>query len=311
MGLFLLTMVGPLTARAQEATGNGLLISPTRTEITANSGETKQISISIKNVTKADLTAKAYLNDFESDGSSGNPKLITNDRHTPYTLNGMIEGLSDLELKAGETKQVNLTLKLKDNMAPGAYFSAVRYAAVNKTETGQSQQVSLNASVAHLVFLTVPGSVVEKIELQKLVVSNAKNQTGTLFSKPSKASLTVKNLGNGFSQPFGKVSIYKGSKEVYSYDVNGGENKGMVLPNSTRVFDNKIEKVSKPGKYKAVASVAYGNGGETVNYTSNFWYMPLWFIILLVVLVLVLLYLAYYLYKKMSGGRVATKRSKR
>jgi hypothetical protein len=117
-GLFLATILVPmLNVKAQEVTGNGLLISPTRTELTANPGETKDFSISVKNVTKADLTAKAYLNDFESDGTTGNPKIITDTtKRTPYTLDGMIKGLTDLDLKAGESKTVNLSLQLKDKM---------------------------------------------------------------------------------------------------------------------------------------------------------------------------------------------------
>lgn len=304
-GLFLAVAAIPVLTGAQETNGNGLLISPTRTEITANPGESKAFSITVKNVTQGEVVAKAYLNDFESDGSTGTPKIITDSRRTPYTINDMLKGLADIELKAGETKQVNLSLELGDKVAPGAYFGAVRYAAVPKSQaSSDDQQVSLTASVAHLVFLTVPGTVVEKIELQKLEVSNEKNQTGILFSKPTKSSLTVKNLGNGFSQPFGKVTIYSGSKEKMSYDVNGEDTKGLVLPNSTRTFENKIDKVTRPGKYKAVAAVAYGNGGETVNFTSTFWYLPLWFVIVLIAIALVVIFLAYYLYKRVAGNRV-------
>lgn len=297
-------LVPMLNVKAQEVTGNGLLISPTRTELTANPGETKDFSISVKNVTKADLTAKAYLNDFESDGTTGNPKIITDTaKRTPYTLDGMIKGLSDLDLKAGESKTVNLSLQLKDKMAPGAYFGVVRYAAVNKANTTGQDQVSLTASIGHLVFLTVPGSVEEKIQLQDLKITNEKNQTGILFNKPTKASISVKNLGNGFSRPFGKISLSNGSKEVSTIDVNGGETKGIVLPNSSRTFDGAIKGISRPGKYKAVASVAYGNGGEVVNLTKSFWYLPIWFVIVLVAIVLLIIVGAYFLYRKVSVGR--------
>lgn len=304
-GLFLATLITPmLNVKAQEVTGNGLLISPTRTELTANAGETKDFSISVKNVTKADLTAKAYLNDFESDGTSGNPKIITDtSKRTPYTLDGMIKGLTDLDLKAGESKTVNLSLKLKDKMSPGAYFGVVRYAAVNKANNNGQDQVSLTASIGHLVFLTVPGSVEEKIQLQDLKVTNEKNQTGILFNKPSKASVSVKNLGNGFSRPFGKISIYSGSKEVSSIDVNSGETKGIVLPNSSRTFDGNVKGVSRPGKYKVSASVAYGNGGEVVTLTKSFWYLPIWFVVVLIAILGLIIGGAYYLYRRVSVGR--------
>lgn len=314
LALFAVALVMPsLTVGAQDSTGNGLLISPTRTELTANAGEVKDFSITVKNVTQGEVTAKAYLNDFESDGTTGTPKIITDDRRTPYTLNNMLQGLTDLELKPGETKQVNLSLTLPDDVAPGAYFGAVRYAAVPKGQTDdQQQQVSLTASVAHLVFLNVPGNITEQIKLEKLSVSNEKSQTGILFNKPTTSAVTVKNLGNGFSRPFGTVSIYKGNKEIYKYDVNKTDPKGIVLPNSTRVFEDKVENVKTPGKYKAVASVAYGNGGEVVNLTTTFWYLPIWFIALLVVILAAIVFGAFYLYRKVAGGRASSgKKSKR
>lgn len=39
-----------------------------------------------------------------------------------------------------------------------------------------------------------------------------------------------------------------------------------------------------PGKYTATASIAYGNGGEVVNYKSSFWYIPVWLLIVLTLL---------------------------
>lgn len=310
-GLITLGIAIPLANAQDNRSGSGLQISPTRTEINAQPGEEKTFSVSVKNVTQGDVLAKSYLNDFESDGATGTPKIITDtNKRTPYTINNMLKGLEDVTLKPGETKQVNLTIKVPNDVAPGAYFGAVRYAATPKEEGPEpdSQQVALTASVAHLVFVNVPGNVTEQIKLESLKITNDGNSSGIFVKAPNKASLTVKNLGNGFSRPFGNVSIIDSSKkEVFRYEVNKTDPKGIVLPNSTRIFDDGIKNIKKPGKYKAIASVAYGNGGEVVNYESSFWYLPWWFLAIIAVVVIALAGGGFFGYKKLTATRSGKK----
>lgn len=298
--VLLLSVTVPVARAQQQQSGSGLLISPTRTELSAQPGEQKTFSVSVKNVTQGEVLAKAYLNDFESDNNTGTPKILVDTKNrTPYSLSKMLTGLQDLELKPGESKQVTFKIDVPANVAPGAYFGAVRYAAVPKGQVdGQGQQVALTASVAHLVFVEVPGNVVEQIKVEKLAIQQGDKSGTFFFSKPNKSALSVKNLGNGFSRPFGKVAVQKGSKEVFSYEVNKTDPKGIVLPNSSRTFTDDIKNIKTPGRYNVLASVAYGNGGEVVNYKTSFWYLPVWFVIVVVVLIAALIVGGYLLYRK-------------
>ena len=116
---------------------------------------------------------------------------------------------------------------------------------------------------------------------------------------PNKSNLGVKNLGNGFSRPFGKVTISRAlGGQVYSYDVNNRDPRGIILPNSSRTFTDDIKNIKVPGKYTATASVAYGNGGEVVNYKSSFWYIPVWLIIVLALLFILIVALLVVVYRK-------------
>lgn len=311
-GLLLLTLMFPLVS-AQERTGSGLQISPTLTDLTGQPGEQKTFSINVKNVTQGDILAKVVLNDFESDGATGTPKIIVdNTKRTPYTLDKMLQGFEDVPLKPGESKQVNLTINIPSDTVPGAYYGAVRYSAIPKDQLvpTDTQQVALIASIAHLVFLSVPGDVTEQIKLESLKITDERGSSGIFFKKPTQASLTVKNLGNGFARPFGNVVIKNSSnKTIFSYDVNKTDPKGIVLPNSTRIFDDKIENIKAPGKYKAIASVAYGNGGEVVPFEVSFWYLPFWFVALLALILVALVVGGYMIYKKVNRG--SHKRSKK
>lgn len=308
--IFLCIGVFTPVVNAQQA-GSGLQLSPTRSEITANAGEQKTFSIMLKNITPGELTAKAELNDFESDNTTGNPKIIVDaTQRTPYSLSSMLQGLKNVDLKPGETKELKFTVNVPGNASPGAYYGAVRYSVVPKGTSSAERQIALNASVAHLVFVEVPGNVVQQIKVESLKVQKKNGKPGTFFfSKPEEAALAVHNMGNGFSRPFGRVVIKNGfGKEVHSYDVNNGEQRGLVLPNSSRTFVNEIGGIKIPGKYSATASVAYGNGGEVVNFKSTFWYMPVWFIIALFVFVLVIAGGVFFLYKKRFSRGAANKR---
>lgn len=296
--------VSSINLQAQEG-GSGLQISPTRSEIIANPGEQKSFSISIKNITNGELTASAVLNDFESDNVSGTPKLLVDERNrTPYSLSSMLTGLSDVTLKPGEAKEVTLNVNVPGNAAPGAYFGAVRYSVVPKGTSESERQIALNASIAHLVFVEVPGDVVQQIRVNSLKMQNEDKARTIFFTAPNKSALSVQNLGNGFARPFGTVSISNTfGKQVHSYEVNDNEPRGIVLPNSSRTFTNDISGVKLPGKYTATASVAYGNGGEVVTYKSAFWYLPVWFLLVVLALILVIVGGIYYIYRKRSGRR--------
>lgn len=292
-------LLAPVAVNAQQG-GSGLQLSPTRTELTVNPGERETFTISLKNITQSKLVAQASLNDFESDNVSGTPKILvdTNDR-TPYTISKMVSGLQDVELAPGETKEIKATIDVPEGIAPGAYYGAIRYAVVPPDASQADRQIALNASVAHLVFVDVPGSTAQQIQIQSLKMQKDDKPGGVFFSRPNQAALSLKNLGNGFSRPFGSVTINNMfGKEVYGYDVNNTDPRSIVLPNSSRTYVNEVGGIAMPGKYSMTASVAYGNGAEVVTYKSTFWYLPIWFIVVVALLVVAIISGAYALYRK-------------
>lgn len=286
LGVAFLSLSLLVASVAAQQGGSGLQVSPTKTPvITANPGEQKTFTVSLKNITEGPMTAKVVLNDFKSDGSSGTPIIIEDSSRTPYTLNNMLKPLEDIQLGPGETKEVKGVIDVPSDAAPGAYFGAVRYVVVPQGSSESERQIALNASVAHLVFVKVPGDIVEQIKVESLKFQSGEKSGKLFINKPDKSMLEIKNMGNGFAEPFGAVTINNMfSKEIANYQVNSAAEspRGMILPNSSRVFTNDFGGVSLPGKYTATASVAYGDGAEVVNYKTSFWYLPIWFIVITV-----------------------------
>lgn len=272
--------------------GSGLRIIETKTEKKILAGDETKFSFKIQNITKNSIKAEPFINDFESDNTTGNPKIIVDpSQKTAYSISNMIKGLETLSLKPGEIKEVSLIAQVPDGATPGAYFGAIRYAAIPEglSDDPAQRQVALTASVAHLVFIEVSGEIIHQIQINSLKAQKDESPATFFISQPDKMALSVSNLGNGFSRPLGQVFIKNMfGKEVYQYQPNNTTPRGIVLPKSSRTFVDDIKNISQPGRYSAVASIAYGDGEEIINYETSFWYLPVWFLLSVLTILIVI-----------------------
>lgn len=304
-------------ANAQEGTGgSGLRISPTRSELSIVPGDSRTITQTVKNVTQSPVTVQPALNDFESDGVSGEPKLIGDpDQVSAYSLREFISLPEDFDLQPDEEKELTIQVAVPENASPGAYFGSVLYRASPQGDEG-SGQVALVASVGSLVLLEVPGEITEKIQIND-ISAYLDDNSGSLFTKkPTDIGVEVENLGNSFSQPFGKVIVkdWRGN-DVFSYELNDGQPRGNVLPESTRLFMQELydvevktvngeEEITKtspikwPGRYEITGNISHGTTGEIFTVSTTFWYIPAWLIIVLLVLLVVLVGGAVWMYRR-------------
>jgi hypothetical protein len=277
-------------------TGSGLSISPLRQDITIKPGQADKIDITLKNITGGPVTAKASVADFESDNVDGNPKIITDpNANSPASIRKFLIGLGDIKLAVNEQRSFSIPVQAPANATPGAYYGLVEYQAVptNPGADNGNNKVALSAAVSQLVFITVPGNLVSRMQLNALHIYKDKNgpKEGIFFTKvPQAAGVELRNLGNSFATPFGRVTLTNSTgKTTYSYELNGGITRGLVLPQSNRVFRNPIKNISRPGRYTLTASVSYGSGSAIITGKKTFWYIPAWlpFVLILIVLVLV------------------------
>lgn len=286
---------------------SGLQISPTRTELSVKDGNKGVISLTVTNVTGGKIILRPEVNDFMSDNETGTPVLVTDPNFkSAYSIKDFIPAIGDITLNTKESRKLTIPISVPSGQAPGSYFGVVRFKAypVKKNEDQSQQQVSLTASAAHIVLLQVPGKVNEQLQGVSIKAEND-GKTGSLFtSAPKSAALELKNTGNSFIKPFGKVTItdFK-NKQVYTYEINNTDPKGNVLPDSTRIFHNEIKNINSTfGKYKITASVAYGNGGNVLVLQSTFWVIALWIRILIAVVILLLVISVVVIIRKMRGN---------
>ncbi len=295
-------VVAPLGgSQSASAADNGIVntlkISPVRSDIEIKPGASKVAKITVTNLTDQSITVRPIENDFIAGDEKGSPALILDaDKYAPtHSLKRFMSPLKDVVIPAKEARAVEVKITVPADAQAGGYYGAIRFAP---TVTDDGGQVNLNASAASIILLTVPGDLVEKLNLTNFDVRQ-NGKTGWFFTDSKDFDLLARfeNKGNVHAAPFGKVSVKKGSKVVYEADFNQGDPRDMVLPDYARRWEIPLEKIGAFGHYKVSATFTYGTKNQTIDVSKSFWVVPIWMIaaaIALVVLIIAIIGLVWY-----------------
>lgn len=274
--------------------GNGMRISPTRNELVIERNETKQVEITVQNVTDLDISGKVIVNDFIADEQgSSTPKIVYKpgpEYSNPYSIISFITIDEDISLKPGESKKLIANVSIKEDTPAGSYFGVVRVEPTFPESDGSNNNIGLMASVGSLILVTVPGDTVELLNIKAIEVSKKEKISRIFDTAPDNISISIKNDGNVFTKPFGKVAIknWRG-QTVHEYELNNKDPRGNVLPGSFRKFQDPAQNIGSFGRYTVEANLSYGDGGgNIVSGKTTFWVIP-WKIVLLIAIALVLL----------------------
>jgi hypothetical protein len=280
VGLLTLVSLSPLAATAASSNangpGNGLRVSPVRSDITIKPGETQTITINVTNVTSRPGTYQAIINDFTANSNeTGQPAIILDPTKyaASHSLKRFIKPISNFSLAPGQQTGVAVTVSVPSNAAGGGYFGAVRFAPASAGATNQT--VSLAGSVGSLILAKVPGDIHENLSIFAVV--------------------RFQNSGNIQEEPFGKILLKNHSGKVLaSYEVNNTTPAGNVLPDSIRKFPVALgDKVGGIGQYKLEGNFGYGSGGQLLSASTTFYVIPMWLIVAFLALVLLIVFLIF------------------
>jgi hypothetical protein len=288
--LALATMTTASVGAQNTSPASGLRISPTRAEVTVAQSESAEAKFNIKNVTGGKIIVRARLNDFEPQ-EDGSPKPLKDGETNGASIKSFITLPVDIPLEADQDTDVVIPVAVPAGQAPGAYYGVVLFQGVPANETNAGQ-VSLTGSVGGIILVNVPGAIKESMQLVSIRAgrltpgTNNEIRLSNVFAQPfDRVQVRVKNTGNSFLKPYGKVSVtdWRG-KEVASYEMNNTDPRANVLPSSQRVFTDKVSGVKMPGRYTITAGIVYGDGGDVLTQKVNIWYLPIWTVIVAVVL---------------------------
>jgi hypothetical protein len=294
-------LVVTASVSAATSSGNGMRVSPVRTDLVMQPGDSKTISIYVQNVTNGTENLKVLANDFvASDDESGAPALLLNgESNDKHGLKKYISAPSTLTIESGKQKEIKVTVSIPKGLPGGGYYGAIRFAPASSS-AADNTNVSLQGSVGSLILVRVPGDVTEKVTLvsfdaRALDPKTQKDSARTVFttSKNILATVRLRNEGNIQEQPFGKVILKKGSTVLGTYELNGGDQPANVLPDSIRKFNIKLKDVGSFGKYTLEGNFGYGTAGELLSAKTTFYVIPIYMIILGLAIVGLILFLIF------------------
>jgi hypothetical protein len=269
---------------------NGFTVSPVRNIISVSKGQTTIVPITVENPSQAPVTAEAIINDFlPSNDETGVPRIITKNNTTLPLDNfiSLIKPIPDFYLGADQQKIVNVTISVPANAIAGDYYGAIRFAPASSG----SGVVALNASVATIFLLTVPGNLYQKLSLVQFSAADVNGNTSSFFTNGQLSMVTrLVNNGTTHSEPFGNIIIKNMfGKIVDNVQFNNSTPRASILTQSTRKFTTSLKKQSWLGYYTATISIGYGTAvSSLITAKTSFWYIPLWLeILILIVIVLI------------------------
>lgn len=279
---------------ASPAGANGFSISPVLSEITVNKGQSVTVPITLQNPTGVSTTAKPVVNDFvASSDETGSPRLLLKNTSLPdNNFIPLVQPIPSKVIGPNGTATINVTIAVPDNASSGGYYGAVRFIP---TATNGSGNVGLTASVGTLFLVTVPGNLIQKLNLVQLSAAVG-GQTGSFFTSGNISVVTrLDNVGNIHVVPTGTVSIKNMSgKVIIIQQLNKAG--GNILPDSIRKFTNNMPSYKWFGRYTISLAVGYGAGDSNlITSQSTFWYFPVWAILLAIILVVLIVALIYWI----------------
>lgn len=303
------------------AESSSMSIAPTKNYL-VEPGKTVKDKLTIRNPdNELELKLNLRVVDFTFSDESGTPKfyLDPNAPQTDWSLKPFMNLPDTVNIAPGQTKSVDVSVTMPDGQAGGSYYSAIVYSS----GAGEGLNVGLSASVSTLVFVEVPGSVKEDMQLINLGAYNkttSQDSSGYVkftTNEPQNVAYTLVNNGNIAERPIGSIHFKNllFNREFSIDDIN--PTGARALRGQTRIFITCIKSKDQrlkfedqntnitgcvspelwPGVYKISADLFYGvNGNPTqeLTRTAYLWYLPWWFI---VATIIVLAILAYFVWK--------------
>ncbi|HSX29972.1 MAG TPA: DUF916 domain-containing protein [Candidatus Saccharimonadales bacterium] len=284
--------------RSQVGSGNALKVAPVRNDFTLDPGTTKTFEVIITNLTSVSARLHPAVNDFIASGDeTGTPSIILDeDKYAPsHSLKQFVSPLQDFTLKAGEERNIKVTINIPQDAAGGGYYGAVRFSPAAATGSAD-KNVNLAASVGSLVLLKVNGEITENAVIKSFDVRK-KDKPGSFFmnNKDLRGVVRFQNDGNVQVEPFGTVTLKRFGKKVNTVQVNDNSDgqRGSVLPESIRRFDIPLTNLSSFGKYTLEGNFGYGSTGQLLTAKTTFYVIPLFIILLCIALFFVIVFLVF------------------
>lgn len=276
----------PFFAGAQNSLS--LSVSPTLFEMTANPAQEWTSSVRIINSNPYEIVVYADAVNFTPQGVDGQPKFVpvSSEEQTGQTLaEWVILEKQVLVIPAEQTLEIPFTITVPEEASPGGHYAALMIGTKPPTEGDNVPLLQTSQVVTSLIFLRVTGDVIEDGRIREF------RSLYSIAQKPEMSfELAFENKGNVHILPQGEIVITNmWGQERGIIPVNRQLLFGNVLPDQIRKYTFAWSgewSLADIGRYKAVATLAYGvDSRKFSDMETAFWVIP-WKILLTIILAL-------------------------
>src|SRR3989339_749400 len=274
-------------------------VSPSVIELSSSLGGVIDSSFTIFNTGASEQVYFLDLLAFEPNSEDGTPMFTPEASDQNELLSWIDFPVREASVPAQSKVEVPFNVAVPDDVASGSYYGAITVSTA-PSDIVASNGAMIEAKTAILVFLTIEGETIEKLELLDFALeqTDASHPFG-LFS------FRIQNQGNVYLAPAGEIRLTGlFGQTIVELDANPTE--GRVLPGSTRTFTVVYESPDTSwlqtagyqlrhlamGPVTAELQLVYGADGR-MEATWSFWMFPseLINVVLVVVAIFLLVFL--------------------
>lgn len=286
--IFLLSLlVLCFTVRPVYASGNGTVeVVPAYTDVTIDASQSaKQIKFSYTNHSSTPITLDLFPIDFKQQNNGSLSFLGQSSGAYSYSLSSFLSfDTNRLYVPAGETRQLIVTIKNREDISPGGHYAAVVARMVSNTN--HDGKTSVLPSVSSLILMKKTGG--EHYDLSLLRTDWPDHLVE--FGIPQSIDLLFQNDGNVHLIPYGQVVV----KDVFGRVVAQGiinDSSLIIFPEVQREInaDFTVRRTQFPVSFDTMTITGQDSIQKVqYHYVNSFIYINPYFAICLFLLIVFL-----------------------
>jgi hypothetical protein len=236
-------------------------------------GETIQTTIRVRNVSNRTISLRSYAQDFivKEDGITPIPvrETVTN----RWSLaNWMAVTPNQHTLAPEESAEMAVTIEIPEDAMPGGRYAMVLHEPISESDITdtESSGAGVTQRIGTLFYVIVDGPINEEAYIRDFKFKKFQE-----FG-PVPYSFLVRNQSDIHIRPRMSIDIFNmlGQKSD-SIEVDSAN----IFPLNSRSFAGKWDKIWGFGLYTAKLTASYGDAGQVIVDSTNFWIVPVRIII--------------------------------
>jgi|GEM_PF-383593 len=258
-------------------------------DLKAKPGETIQNTIRVRNSSDSPITINSFAQDFIVGEDGITPIPVSDETSNRWSLADWVTLSPERQtIPANTTQNVTILISVPDDALPGGHYAMVLHEpSIASIPVGGSAEAVAQASAARvaqrvgtLVYFFVDGPINEEAFVRNFQFQN--------FSEygPVPFNFSVENMSDIHIKPRVTVDIFNlFGRKVDTINV---EDKN-VFPLMSRKYDGQWDRVWGIGLYNAKLTMSFGQQGQIVMASDQFWLIPYKLVIAAGVIILTIL----------------------